>query len=241
MGALKFSLRDVLWYNFIVDRNTLKERARKLRKKGKTYSEIQETLGVNIPKGTLSSWFSDIKFTEEQVKRIECIKIKNLKAAREKAVSVNKKKQEIRKEGFLKKNKNLEKNFKNNEVLKLLLAMLYLGEGSKWKSHRGMQLANSNPEVINTYLRLLEECYKINRNELKASIYFRADQDIKSLISFWSRATSIPSKNFYVSKPDLRTMGKKTKKGYYGVCSICGPGTEIQLEIEAITSLFSEI
>ncbi len=94
------------------------------------------------------------------------------------------------------------------ESLKLALAMLYLGEGSKWKSHRGLSLGNSNPEIVSLYVHLLKECYGINIDSLRARVQCRADQDTGMLEKYWSELLGISRNQFYKSGIDKRTQGK---------------------------------
>ena len=126
----------------------------------------------------------------------------------------------------------------NMENLKTVLAMLYLGEGAKWKGHSGLLLGSSDSTIILLYISLLEKCYKIKPSRLKCRISYRADQDIRELEKYWSGVTGIPEENFYKTKPDPRTKGKKTKKNdYKGVCVITCAGSHIQLELEEIAKL----
>ena len=130
---------------------------------------------------------------------------------------------------------SLQEKLKDADVLKLLLSMLYLGEGSKWKSHRGLVLGSSNPDIIRLYIRLLNICYGITTEKLKCRVSYRADQDIHVLQTYWSQITSIPLDNFYKTIPDPRTVGKPTKhQDYKGVAVISCAGTHIQLELEMI-------
>ena len=39
-----------------MDRVALREEARKLRKRGKTYSEIMNALSIEVPKSTIAEW-----------------------------------------------------------------------------------------------------------------------------------------------------------------------------------------
>lgn len=220
---------------------SIKQKAIELRKSGKTYSEIIIALNKKIPKGTLSSWFSGIHLDEEQADRIDQLRLNNLKQARIMALKVNAEKRKKYLESLLKNNQNIFQHCNNKTILKMLLAMLYLGEGAKWKSHRGLQLGNSDPNIIKIYLRLLSLCYDVSPSDLSSMIYHRVDQDLGQLISFWSQVTKIPKEKFYINKPDQRTKGKKTRKGYFGVCAIFGPGTKIQLELEAIAKLLIRI
>jgi len=120
----------------------------------------------------------------------------------------------------------------------MLLAFLYLGEGSKWSGHSGLMLGSSDNNIIKLYLHLLKKCYSLDAGKLKCRISYRADQNINLLEKYWSKVTGIPIKNFYKTKPDPRTVGKPTKnKDYKGVCVIMGGGTAIQLELEAIPKI----
>ena len=120
----------------------------------------------------------------------------------------------------------------------MLLAFLYLGEGSKWHSHKGLTLGSSSENIILLYIKLLNVCYKIDPKNLKCRVSYRADQNINKLERYWSRATSIPLKNFYKTIPDPRTIGKPTKKkSYKGVCVVMTGHTDIQLELEMIPEI----
>lgn len=218
-----------------------RQRARKLREQGKTYAEIKKQLGFDTPKSTLSYWCKGIPLNSKQRDRIHGLRLKNIKIAQKKAQIVNKQKRNKYLKEIQIRNEHLVKYLPNIEVNKLLLAMLYLGEGAKWKSHRGLQLGSANPEIMQIYLGLLERCFGVSRKKLAAMIYYRADQNLKSLVQFWSNTLKIPTKNFYKSKPDPRTRGRKSWDEYHGVCAVFGPNTEIQLELETIAKLFLRI
>lgn len=215
----------------------LRERVIILRKKGKTYSEIQREVKVLIPKSTLSSWCRKIILPYWYRKKIAAINNINIVKAQNIAQLQNKKKRD----GFLKKIRteaNIVLKRFNQEGLKIALAMLYLGEGAKWKGHSGLLLGSSGPELVLLYILLLKKCYNIGTDQLKCRISYRSDQDIKELEKYWSGITGIPLKNFYKTKPDPRTKGKKTQKvDYKGVCVITCAGAKIQIELEELAKL----
>jgi hypothetical protein len=214
------------------------EKIRKLRAKGETYSEIQQALGIRLSKSTLSGWCKNVTLPEWYKKKISELNRKNYEKARVLAWAANKEKRERFVQKLINNIQPLKKKTKDREVLKMILATLYLGEGSKWKSHSGLVLGSSDQEIILLYIRLLEVCYSMKRKNLKCRISYRADQNIRSLEKYWSTVTRIPLKNFYKTKPDPRTVGKPTKKTEYkGVCVIMGGGSHIQLELEAIPKL----
>lgn len=220
--------------------NPVKFRAIQLRKSGKSYNEIASQLNLSS-KGTLSYWLHKIPLDKKALSKIKHKKEKSLNKARLAAQAKNKKLRKIFLENIKKNVYALKKNVGNNkDSMKLALAFLYLGEGSKWKSHRGLQLGSSEPEIIALYLTLLERCYSIDRKLLHCYICYRADQNLNALKSFWSRKAHIPLKNFYSSSPDKRTVGKPTKnRNYKGVCVISGGDTKTQLELEMIPRIIT--
>ena len=221
-------------------RSKLRTKVIKLRKKGKTYSEIQNELNVRIPKSTISTWCRKVILPYWYKKKIIKLNNKNSKKALSIAWAINKQKRE----NFLKKVRQeatiILRKF-NRESYKIALAMLYLGEGAKWKSHSGLLLGSSDPLIILLYISLLEKCYKIKKNKLRCRISYRADQNIQELEAYWSNITGIPKENFYKTKPDPRTIGKRTKKSdYKGVCVVSCAGSHIQIELEEIARLISK-
>lgn len=216
----------------------MKKKVILLRGNGKTYTEIQKIIGTHIPKSTLSCWCGQVELNDKQRKRISDLKLNNLKIARAKALITNKQNRVDYLRSIELRITHLGKFLRDKNIKKILLAMLYLGEGAKWKSHRGLQLGNSNPDIMKLYIKLLKDCFGVSPKQLTAIVYYRADQNFSQLVEFWSGITKIPKGSFYKSKPDKRTKNKKTWDGYYGVCAVMGPGTDIQLELEAIAKMF---
>lgn len=216
----------------------IKEKVKHLRSRGRTYSEILKDLKIFIPKSTLSYWCNDVVLSSSYKDRINKLNIKNFNKAQKMAWASNKLKREKLLRELLENNEYLIEKLKDKDVLKMLLSVLYIAEGSKWKSHHGLMLGNSDSNIIKLYICLLDLCYGIKPEKLKCRISYRADQDISFLQRYWSRITHIPIKNFYKTKPDPRTLGRSTrKKDYKGVCVIFCGGTDIQLELEAIPKI----
>lgn len=213
----------------------LRNQVRQLRAQGKTYAEIGHSLKIALPKSTLSSWCEDVALPSWYQEKVDTLNQRNLTKAQKYAWAQVKRKREIFLDAVKKEAEAVLRGF-NVEACKVSLAMLYLGEGSKWQGHSGLMLGNADPNVILLYVALLEKCYNIKIEQLKCRIGYRADQNINELEKYWSSVTGIPRKNFYKTKPDPRTKGKKTKKpDYKGVCVISCAGAQIQLELEMIT------
>jgi hypothetical protein len=211
------------------------EKVKNLRSQGKTYSEIMSSLKIKVPKSTISDWCTGVKLPTWYQQRIDELNKKSFSKAQKMAWVSNKIKRERLANEIINNNSHLLEKTKDGDFLKVILSFLYLGEGAKWKSHHGLMLGNSDPNIINLYIKLLNKCYGISLNSMKCRLCYRADQNLDSLQRFWSRKINIPLKNFYKTKPDARTIGKPTlKEGYKGVCVITCGGTHFQLELEAI-------
>ncbi len=219
----------------------LRDLVRKLRGKGKTYSEIFHTTGIGITKSTISLWCRGVRLPPWYEKKVGKINKINLAHAHTCARESQLRSHSALLEGLRRQNIHLGEFCGNRNVLKLMLAMLYLGEGAKWKSHRGLMLGSSDLRIILLYINLLRLCYGIEIKDLKCRICYRADQDIQKLERYWSSITKIPHENFYKTKPDHRTIGVPTRhKDYMGVCVITCRGTAIQLELDIIAQLTLE-
>lgn len=221
-----------------MDRVALRIQARNLRAKGRTYFEIGKVMHISIPKSTMATWCKGVPLPDSYWQKLDKINKTNYLKARKAAWLVNKQKRENLLQEVLKNNEIIKLKIQDKYVLKTILAILYLGEGAKWKSHRGLMLGSSDPDIINLYIRLLNLCYGIKTDQLKCRVSYRADQNIDSLQKYWSKTTGILLRNFYKTIPDPRTIGKITQnKEYKGVCVVTCAGTNIQLELEAIPKI----
>ena len=200
-------------YNF-------RNKAVALRKQGKTYSEIMVRI-PKISKSTLSYWLSGIELSDKQKEKLSQNINKKLIKVRGQSTLVQKNKREKYFYDIENKNLTFIKLLNNNKkVAKLVLAALYLGEGTK--SMRGsLRLGNSDPGIIKLFLKLLRSCYIIDETKFRGTVLCRADQDIKNLNKFWIKASGISKKQFYKTRIDVRTIGKPSRKlDYKGVCVI---------------------
>ena len=217
------------------------EDIRTLRAQGLTYREINQSLGTKIPKSSLNHICKNIVLNKRQIARIDKITKNNLSVGQQKALVANKLIFDMKLVQYRKDNQHLGKFMKDRRAQLIALAMLYLGEGGKWKSHRGLSLGSSDPTIIEIYLNLLESCFGITKDKLRGRIQYRADQNYEKIISFWSKVTGINKQNFYPGYVDKRTIGKPTlKTDYRGVCVITCGGTAVQLELEQIVGIINK-
>lgn len=196
-----------------------------LRKSGRTYGEIRKEIGQIIPKSTMSEWCRGVYLNSEQRRTIDERIKENCQKGREVACMVNARRRQEYLNSIVNRNKYLIKIFRNKDVAKIALSMLYLGEGYK---KNALRFGNSDSFTISLFLNLLRKCYKIDENKLRCTILCRADQNINKLEMFWQNITNIPSCQFYKTRIDPRTIGKPSKKlDYNGVCVIDYFSTDI--------------
>lgn len=86
--------------------------------------------------------------------------------------------------------------------LRIAGCMLYWGEGAKSIRSATVDLANSDPDIIRTFLSFLRTNYILDEKKFRIYLYCYSNQNIQHLVKFWSEHTSIPLKQF--SKPYVR-------------------------------------
>ncbi|HEY4479087.1 MAG TPA: hypothetical protein VI981_01905 [Candidatus Paceibacterota bacterium] len=108
--------------------------------------------------------------------------------------------------------RSLQKKY--NE-LKSAGAMLYWAEGYNSPKGKGVDFANSNPQMIKLFLKFLRTTYELDEKRFRIYLYCYADQDVKGIISFWAETTDIPTSQFlkpYI-RQDFRIDGRKMLHG----------------------------
>ena len=150
---------------------TEKEKARKLRKQGKSINQIVAEAGLS--KASVSEWVRDIVLTKSQkdkiskrgrsIESIEKRRISRLKNEQNKRqIIINKAKKDIIKISL--------------KELKLIGIMLYWGEGGK--TGRVVRLANSDPEIIKIMMRFFREICNVPENKFNGHIHTFAHANI---------------------------------------------------------------
>ena len=212
----------------------LREKAISLRRSGMTYNRIATETGYPIPKSTLSDWCKMIALPLGFKRNLNGYNRFNLDKARGVALAVNRNKREKYLLSIKNRISHLQSRIKDEDVAKIALAMLYLGEGSKTEG-KTLSFGNSDPFIISAFLYLLRYCYKIDEKKFRLTVQCRADQDTDDLEAYWQRVTGISKLQTYKSRIDPRTLGKPTtKKEYKGVCRIDYYCSDIFIELMQI-------
>jgi hypothetical protein len=216
------------------------DRVRKLRSQGKTYGEIQKTLNLRIPKSSLSWQCKDVSLPKGYRERIDDLNLQGLSKGRRIASEMIRIKHDEFFKKIRKKNLPISRKIQHIPTAKIALAMLCLGEASKYNpiTRRAFSLGNTDPRIILLFLGLLRQCFPFNIEKVRATVQCRADQDPVALKDYWQKTTSIPTRLFYKPLIDPRTKGKPTKKpGYHGVLRVDYFDTKVQLELESLADL----
>jgi hypothetical protein len=222
---------------------SIRSDAEKLRATGKTYKEIHEML--RVPRSTLCTWLGKkhpgVFDKRAQNKHLADIRILALK-----------KKIEMQEE----ERRNLEekiareiRDFPVHQIglQKSVLAALYWAEGSKHKGVHGVRFVNTDPNLIEYFLRLLRRCYNIDESRMRIRVHLHHYHNIKKSKEYWSTVTQVPLTQFgkiYIKK---RGPTKKFRKNFAGICFINYPDSGVRKEIMEIyrqlhlTSLLNEV
>jgi hypothetical protein len=194
--------------------SVLKNKAVVLRKKGFSFREISE--GVGIAKSTASLWTRSIKLSDKAKRRIEKLSIEG----RKKSIAVNQRKRRVESEEIRKK---VEKYFSDIEQSKInpkiACALLYWGEGTKYIGNKSVSFMNADPEMIKYFLCVFRKSFDLEEKKLRALVHLHEYHDIQKQLKFWSNITKIPLGQFNRSYLKKNT-GKNKKENYPGCISI---------------------
>ncbi len=205
----------------MIEKTKEKELVIKLRKEGKTYSEILSI--VPIAKSTLAIWLQSVKLGKKQKQRIT----KERLAASQRGGDA-KRKQRIEKQNKIFTQANLEINTITSKELFLIGVIMYWAEGAKEKEYypgSQLQFSNMDPKMIQVFLIWLIRVCKINKNMLIFNIFLHQTHKdrVEEVRKYWSKVTGFPINNFsavYWKRNKLTTNRKNTNEKYHGVLKI---------------------
>jgi len=204
----------------MIKKEVEKEKAIKLRKEGKTYSEILSV--VRVAKSTLAIWLQSVNLSQKQRQRIT-----------QKRLNCSQKGGEVRKRQRIEKQKDIILKSKldigdiSERELFLMGVVLYWAEGSKEKEyHPGSQLrfANSDPSMIKLFLEWLK-LVGVEKERINFDIYVHTNNKyrISEIIKYWSKIVSTPENLFkvYFKKNIVNTKRRNVEPdSYFGLVRI---------------------
>jgi hypothetical protein len=188
----------------------IKEQARELRQKGYSFREISEKF--SRAESTIGLWCRKEIVTEEGRGRLK----KLSDDGRQKSIVTNREKR-LKILGEISNNVYSKNSVKYSIYdYKLMLAMLYWGEGGKTGSC--LNFTNSDPKLIAVYLKLLRLCFDIKPEKFYCCLHLHSYHDREKMIDFWSNVTGIAKSQIYIYNKE--NSGKQKKLDYKGCINI---------------------
>jgi len=190
-----------------------REKARVLRAKGKSYSDIRQVLDVG--KSTLSEWLRDMPLSAERMRELRDINPRRIENFRE---TMRKKREMTMSLAYDKARKDIGRLSQRE----LFVAGIYLYWAEGTKSLRGKnEIANTDPAIINAFLQWLL-AMGIPKERIRVRLQLYKDMNLRSEIRYWSGLLGIPTTQF--RKPsikDSRLAGLTRKQGHgHGTCDL---------------------
>lgn len=136
----------------------------------------------------------------------------------------------------------IRSNDKYSMELNAIGSMLYWGEGYKGNENspaKSVDFANSDPDMIKLFLIFLRKRFILDENKFRVLLYCYSDQDVSSLIRFWSKETNISPTAF--TKPYVRSDFKpEARKMKYGLVHIRYYDKKLLLELKKMIDSYKE-
>ena len=164
----------------------------KYRKRGFTYSEIANIVGVS--KSTISSWLAKKTFSKK-------VKKENIvKAAREnkKRISLLQKARAAeRKSRYAEAVRSAETEFKHYQHSPLFIAgvMIYLTDGDLSDSQK-IRISSTNVNVHRIFIRFLKDFFGLENKKISLWLALYPNMNIDKELKWWSRKTKLPVSQF---------------------------------------------
>ena len=202
-----------------------KETAIEMRKMGMSYKEIKSAL--NVPRSTLSDWFSKREWSDAIRKRLtasaqrgHAIHLVDLNKARGKhlAQAYELAREEARREF----------EFLKYDPLFISGIMLYWSEGVK-DPKQGVKYTSGNPEIIRFYVEFLIRSCRVPVEKIRGYILIYPEIEEKTARAYWSKMSGLPWERF--TQSSIITDRQSKRRLGWGVCTISVSGTYFKQKI----------
>ena len=203
-----------------------------LRQGGQSIGEIARVLKVS--KSTVSGWCKDITLSDKQIRNIAEKSKHQATMSLLRASEIQRKKRQ---------NDVIQANALGKQDVGLLTKRdlhmvglgLYWGEGYK-KGSQELGFTNSDPAMIQFYIKWLSKIYGIKKEDLilRISINSQHSRRISELIHHWSTVTGVPSVQFTKTSLIKSTSKKiyKNPEEHFGTLRIkVRRGTDLRRRI----------
>ena len=121
---------------------------------------------------------------------------------------------------------------------------LYWGEGGKSILSKQLAFSNTDPSMINFFIKWLEEVFEFERKRLKFRMHFYKDMDIEKETNYWSKHLGIPKNQFkkpYIKESKFSSLSYKRGFGH-GTCNVlvydAMLGKKIMMSLKVVSDFF---
>jgi len=202
-------------------KENFKNKAIKLRKDGKSYSEILKH--IPVAKSTLSLWLRSVNLSKRQK---QILTLKKIQAAWRGGEA--KKRDRIERSNIITEQAKMEIEKITNREAWLAGIMLYWAEGSKQKETNvsvAVKFSNSDPVMLIFFIKWLKKYLKVLDDEIVFEMFIHENYKEKKndFIQYWSRMLDYPISKFnrvYYKKHNLKTKRKNIENNYHGQLAV---------------------
>ena len=121
---------------------------------------------------------------------------------------------------------------------KVFASLIYWCEGSKYPATNKMDLTNSDPKLLEMFLKLLRTSFNLNESKFRVKLQIHNTHDSEKIKKYWSKILSIPQSQFM--KPTItKPTGRKYRKEYFGTCTVRYHDYKLQLKLIGIYEEFA--
>lgn len=192
-----------------------KIKAIKLRRRGKSYREIEKILG--IPRSTLAGWFQKIQWSRKIKERLSLITRRQASQRMRTLVEkINQKRQKL----YHATRRAAENQFKELKGDPLFIAglMIYWGEGDRKLENGAIRVSNTDPALLKFFYFFIKKYLHEISHNIRAYLVLYPDLDEEECKKYWSKNIEIPMERFMKS---TYIHGRHlTKRLAYGICTI---------------------
>jgi len=210
---------------------TEREKARALRREGKSVGEIQVEVGVS--KGSVSRWVRDIELTPEQIKELRDRNPCYNRGGNFGSNGLREKHKAIR-EQFQERGRE---DAKKGDNLHRMGCILYWAEGAK--NRTTLSFGNSDNEMMKLFVRFLRKCFGVAEEDITVRIQCYSDVNVREAESYWLSELGLNKTSLRKSVIDCRPRSSKHKgkarKLNFGICVI------IVCDVELVQRIFGAI
>lgn len=202
-----------------------------LRKEGRSYSEIQQAVGVST--STLSLWLRDVLLDDAARSRLEDRAL----AGRENAAAANRSRRQTAEARTIREARSQMPETIHDSDLFLVGLSLYWAEGTKtkpWNPSERVCLINSDPDVIRVFLRWLS-LVGVARDQLTFRVAIHESGDVDAAELFWADVAEIPREELErtsLKRHERRSRRQLPAESYVGcLCVKVRRSTELNRRI----------